>query len=348
MPKRIMPPGPRPGVGDRDLMAHPGELVSGRQARRPGAHDQHPLAGGRRRGGHGPALPDGLVAEEALHRVDADRAVQLRPVAGGLARPVAGPAHHRGQRVVLHDLLPGQLVPALLGVVEPLLDVLPGRAGVVTRRQPVHVDRPLGPPRAGLVGQARTHVQGDSEGLVPHGVSSGASPKRAMLRSAVACSRAMTASDPGREQVRIPRLQLQVLLDRHLLADLRHAGHLAAARLEHREQAVWLGQPGDLDRVGGGAAPAERAGHQDVQVAGAVELHRAVHLVLQVAQPGDGGRGHVRDIVRHRDQGRVLALAERSARLGSDDRGGGWSGRPGEWRRSAAPRCSCKPRCRSR
>ena len=35
MPKRIMPPGARPGVGDRDLVAHPGELVGGRQAAGP-------------------------------------------------------------------------------------------------------------------------------------------------------------------------------------------------------------------------------------------------------------------------------------------------------------------------
>ena len=44
---------------------------------------------------------------------------------------------------------------------------------------------------------------------------------------------------------------------------------LAGLGFEHREQAAFGGQPGDLDRVGRGAGPAERAGTKGVQVAGA-------------------------------------------------------------------------------
>ena len=47
-----------------------------------------------------------------------------------------------------------------------------------------------------------------------------------------------------------------------------------------------------------------------MEVARAVELHRALHLRLEVAQVGDGRRRHVGDLVRYRDQRRVLALPE--------------------------------------
>ena len=125
------------------------------------------------------------------------------------------------------------------------------------------------------------------------------------------------------EQVRVAGLDPQVVGDRHAVADRGGAGHHAGLGLEHREQAAFRGQPGDLDRVRRGTAPAERAGHQDVQVAGAVEVHRPGGLVLQVAQVGHGGGGHVGDLVRHRDQRGVLALAEPVARLGPDSLGGG-------------------------
>ena len=45
------------------------------------------------------------------------------------------------------------------------LDVLPGRARVVARREPVDVDGSLDPPRAGLVGQAGPDLEGDRERL---------------------------------------------------------------------------------------------------------------------------------------------------------------------------------------
>ena len=185
--------GQRAGVADRDGVAGARKLVGGRQPGGPGADDEHALARGRRGDLDAPAAPDRLVADEALDRVDPDRLVELAAVAGGLARVVTDPAHDGGQRVVGHDLPPGLLVVALLGVVEPFLAVLAGRAGVAARRQAVHVGGHLGAPGPGLVGQARADVERDGEGLV-HYASSSTRPKRRMLRSALACSAAITSS----------------------------------------------------------------------------------------------------------------------------------------------------------
>ena len=96
----------------------------------------------------------------------------------------------------------------------------------------------------------------------------------------------------------------------------------AVLGLQNREQPALLGQAGDQDRVGRSAAPAERAGHEHVQVAGAADLHRALDLRLEVAQVGDRGGGHVGDLVGHRDQSHVLALAEGVAALGGAGLGG--------------------------
>jgi hypothetical protein len=73
------------GPASRTVTSWPSraQVVCRRQPRGSGADDQHPLAvsvGGWRR----TSSPlDGLVAEEALDRVDADRLVELGPVAGG-------------------------------------------------------------------------------------------------------------------------------------------------------------------------------------------------------------------------------------------------------------------------
>ena len=102
------------------------------------------------------------------HDPEADRFVQLRAVAGALAGVVADPAHHRGHRIVGRQQAPGRFVVAGLGVVEPALDVLARRAGVVAGRQAVHVLRADRPPGAGVVGEAGARVERDGEGLA-HG-----------------------------------------------------------------------------------------------------------------------------------------------------------------------------------
>src|SRR5512139_506817 len=82
------------------------------------------------------------------------------------------------------------------------------------------------------------------------------------------------------EQVREALLQLEVLLDRDLMPDLGDLGDLTVLGLEHRQEAGLLDEPGEPDRVLGGGPPAQRAGHEDMQVAGAAEGHRLLDLVL--------------------------------------------------------------------
>ena len=178
----------RPGLDHRDAMAHAAQVVGRRQARRPGAHHQHMLAALDRRRGEGPSPLQRLVAEEPLDRVDADGGIQLGAVTDLFAGVIADPAHDRGERVVAGQVGPGGLVVAAFGVKQPALDVLARRALVVARRQTVHIDRPLGAPGAGLVGQRRAGVERDREGFLHgHDVASASSrPKRSMLRSALA------------------------------------------------------------------------------------------------------------------------------------------------------------------
>ena len=163
--------GHRPGLEDRHLVAEAAQVVRGREAGGAGTDDQNALAGGLGGRVEGPALLDRLVAYEALDRVDADGLIELPPVAGGLAGVVTDATHDRRERVVLDDLVPGTLVPlaAVLGLVQPGLAVLAGGAGVVTGGQPVDVLGALGPPAAGLVGEAGADVERDGEGQVLFG-----------------------------------------------------------------------------------------------------------------------------------------------------------------------------------
>ena len=55
-----------------------------------------------------------------------------------------------------------------------------------------------------------------------------------------------------------------------------------------------------------------------MEVAGAAHLHRALDLGLEIVELGHGRSSHVQDLVRHRDQRRVLPLAEHVAGLVSD------------------------------
>ena len=122
------------------------QVIRGGESRGTGADDEHALAALALRRGELPAEFDRLVAEEALDGVDADRLVELAAVARGLAGVIADAPHDRRQRIVLGELAPCGFVVARLRVVEPALDVLAGRAGVVARRQPIDVERPVGPP----------------------------------------------------------------------------------------------------------------------------------------------------------------------------------------------------------
>ena len=184
----------RAGFVHRDAVAEAAQVISRGHARGAGTDDQHVLAAFAARGGVFPAALDGFVAEEAFDRVDADGGVELAAVTGAFAGVVADAAHDRREGVVARQVLPGLLVVTRFGVEQPALDVFTGRALVVAGRQAVAVDRALGTPRTGVVGQRRTGVEGDSKRLVHQFVSVSSSWYLRMFLSARACRRAMVST----------------------------------------------------------------------------------------------------------------------------------------------------------
>src|ERR1700693_6065709 len=155
---------------------------------------------------------------------------------------------------------------------------------------------------------------------------------------------------PGRgpEEMRVTPLWSEVLLDRDSRPDGRHADHLAMLGLEDREDARFLRQAREPDRLAGCAAPAQRTGNQDVDVAGSMKGHGTLHLRLQVSQVCDGCGCDVGDLVRHRNQRQALFLPQ--TRCPPPARPPRWwrCGPRAVWRPIAARRYSCTPRCRSR
>ena len=154
------------GVHHGDGVAEAAQVVGGGHARGAGADDEHLLAGFLSGRDELPAAFDRLVAEKALDRIDAHGLVHLRAVAGPFAGVVADAAHGGRERVVLDELAPGLLVVARFGMEQPGLDVFPGRALMVARRQAVDVNGSGVAPRAGVVDQGTAHVKGDGERLL--------------------------------------------------------------------------------------------------------------------------------------------------------------------------------------
>ena len=157
------PPGLFGPVDEVHRVAEAAEVVGGTEAGRPRTDHQDPRPGRGPGPGQGPPVLEGQVAEEPLHAVDADGLVELCPVARRLTRVEADAPHHRRERIRLDQQAPRRLVVAGLGVVEPALDVLAGRARAVARGLAVDVDGTLHTPRAGAVGVARPDVEGDGE-----------------------------------------------------------------------------------------------------------------------------------------------------------------------------------------
>ena len=118
-----------------------------------------------------------------------------------------------------------------------------------------------------------------------------------------------------REKMRKAPLQLQIFGDRHLAADLALMRDDAVLGFEDREQPALDREPRQLDRVLRRRAPAERAGHVDLDIARAVNAHRLGHLALEVVQVGDGRGRDIGNAVRDRDLRHELAGAEDVARL---------------------------------
>ena len=148
------PAGRRPGIVDRHGVAHAAQMIGRGKPRRSRADHQHAFFAFDFRRRKSPTELDRLVAEETLDRIDADGFIDLRPVTGALAGVIADPPHHGGHRVVLRELAPGTFVVARFRVVEPRLNIFTGRAGMIARRQAVHIDRTHGAPGAGEIGEA--------------------------------------------------------------------------------------------------------------------------------------------------------------------------------------------------
>ena len=95
------------GLVDLHLMAQPSQMIGGGQAARPGADDQHALAGGGRGRASASPLPVPCRQGNARRR-GSNGGVEFAAVASGLARVIADPAVHRRQRVVGHQRFPGR------------------------------------------------------------------------------------------------------------------------------------------------------------------------------------------------------------------------------------------------
>ena len=119
----------REAVEDRDLVALGRELARDRDPGRPRTDDRDPLLA-RRDLGHDVGDARGLVPldEEALHRPDRQRAIDVAAAAGPLARRGADVRAHRGDRVRFARQDVALLEPALGGEVEVAAAVRPDRA----------------------------------------------------------------------------------------------------------------------------------------------------------------------------------------------------------------------------
>ena len=163
--------GQRPRLVDLHGVAEPGQMIGGRQPAGARAHHQDALAAGWRLDRRHPVFARRQIAQESLHRVDADRRIQLASIARGLARVVADPPVHRGQRVVARQHVPGLAVLSSLRQIEPSLDVLARRTGMIAGRQQINIDGPpqadrTRAPHAGQI-RERRHVVGLARHSLP-------------------------------------------------------------------------------------------------------------------------------------------------------------------------------------
>ena len=128
--------GNRPGFLDLDRVPESGEMIGGREPARPGADDQHPLAARRRVDREFPILRRGEIAEKPLDRMDTDRGVECRAIAGALRtgdsrRGRAPPAAGCRVPAISHA---ARNLPACASASQAWM-LLPRRTGVVARRQ---------------------------------------------------------------------------------------------------------------------------------------------------------------------------------------------------------------------
>ena len=208
----------------------------------------------------------------------------------------------------------------------------------------MHVARALGAPGAGLLARLEPTSRVIANGFLHH-------EKSESFDVAVGASlhlRDDFVAPLGLEEVREALLRAQVVLDRHLPADLRDRHDVAVLGLEDGEQPALGGEPSDLDRVARVAAPAQRAGDEDVQVA----RRRAAPSRARPSPRGRAGRRpspspRTGSRAPWRSAARFCPVRTRSR--GRARRPAWWRcERPAASRRSAGRRCSCTPRCRNR
>ncbi len=113
-------------------------------------------------------MRDRLIAQEPFHRVNGDGLIKVSTIARAFTGVITDAAVDRGHRVVLHQLLPGLFVGPFFRMIQPGLDVLAGRACLVTGRQMIRIDRPHGAPVTRVVSQTRAGIERDGEGFAIH------------------------------------------------------------------------------------------------------------------------------------------------------------------------------------
>ena len=149
------------------------------------------------------------------------------------------------------------------------------------------VDRALGAPAAGLVGEARADVERDRERLLVHSArcptSSGRAGPVSAADVAVGARLDLRRSRPcaaGRRRgARSGAASAGTPRPAPAGGSWRRSTTSPVLGLEDGEEAGLLREPRDPDRVLEARAPAERARDEDVEVARAVELHRALDLL---------------------------------------------------------------------
>ena len=150
-----------------DLVPESGQMICRGESARSCTDDQHLLAG-TGSAFHRPAFLDRLIAQKSFHCVNANSLIQLCSIASAFTWVVTDAAVDRRHRVVLHELLPGFLVSPFFSVIQPGLDVLPSWAGVVARRQAIHIHRFHGAPVPRMVGQACVRIERDGKRFAVH------------------------------------------------------------------------------------------------------------------------------------------------------------------------------------
>ena len=165
------PAAERQAVVDVDAVALHRQLARDRDPRRPGAHDRD-LLGLRLDVGHDVRDARGLVPldEEALHRPDRERPVDVAAPAGALARRRADVRAHRRDRVRLAGEDVALLEPALGGEIQVAAAVRPDRAGLLAldvALEPGGVDRLDEELLADVEGQGAVEPQCEGCGRTP-------------------------------------------------------------------------------------------------------------------------------------------------------------------------------------